>query len=290
MGPAIAAYQEKVYAIWKGVIGDEGLYYSHFDGNAWAPQQLVPGVASSEGAALAGYGDRLFAIWKGAGADQNLWFSSFDGSTWAPQAVGPGSTGQDTPTNIGVRLQYQETTMWCWLAVAASIAHFYDKNSPSTQADLMTTIGQKINMWPTTTVCAPTPAVLAGHPGLAAQLANPYSNAAEFALDSVGIPGVCIKSGGVGDALAVSGNNAGYQGTVSLQKVAAEVAAGRPVCADITWNSGIGSHVVIIAGVLDDQILVLDPGNGESVIAYERFPAQYFGGATLDGYTFTKAG
>ncbi|HEY0519391.1 MAG TPA: papain-like cysteine protease family protein [Ilumatobacteraceae bacterium] len=288
VGPSIAAYQEKLYAIWKGVIGDEGLYYSHFDGSSWAPQQRIPGVASSVGAALAGYGDRLYAMWKGAGADQQLYFSSFDGVTWAPQQIVPGSTGQDVPVNIGVGLQYQETSLWCWLAIAASVAHFYDGASAVTQCGLMTTIGQNINGWPTTTMCCPTSAVLNANPGLSGVLGNPYSNTAENSLDSVGIPQVCIKSGGVGDALKVSGNNAGWHPQATLTQIAAELAARRPVCVDITWPNGKG-HVVAIAGVLNDHVLILDPANGESVIAFEDFPAQYSGGAKLGGYTFTKA-
>ena len=289
-GPAIAAYQEKVYAVWKGMIGDEALYYSYFDGTSWVPQQIIPGVASSVGAALAGYGDRLYAMWTGAGTDQNLWFSYFDGTSWALQALAAGSSGPDTPLNVGVSIQYQETSQWCWIAVAASIAHFYDPNSSATQGAMMTSIGRQLNSFPSSVDCSGDAAVQAAHPDLAATLADPYSKNAEFALESVGIPQMCIKSGGVGDALNVNGNNAGYRGKVTLAQVAAEVDAGRPVCVDITWNSGIGSHVVIIAGVLDDKILVLDPGNGESTLPFETFPANYFGGATLDGFTFTKAG
>jgi hypothetical protein len=288
VGPALAAYQEQVYAIWKGVIGDEALYYSHFDGTSWAPQQVVPGVASSVGAALAGHGDRLYAMWKGAGADQDLWFSSFDGTTWAPQAQVHGSTGQDAPVNIGMGIQYQETLLWCWIAVAASVAHFYDPASAATQSAMMTTIGRNINKWPATVDCTPSQAVLDANPGLAATLADPYGIAAEASLQSVGIPAMCIKSGGVGDALNVNGNNAGFHRQATLAQIAAELDARRPVCVDITWNSGAGSHVLAIAGVLDDKILVLDPGSGESVISFETFPAQYSGGARLDGFTFTK--
>ncbi|MEO8829388.1 papain-like cysteine protease family protein [Lapillicoccus sp.] len=288
VGPSIAAYQEKVYAIWKGVIGDENLYYSYFDGVRWAPQQVVPGVASSVGAALNGYGDSLFAVWKGAGTDQGLYFSSFDGTSWAAQQRVPGNSGPDAPVNIGMQLQYQETSEWCWLAVATSVAHFYNSSSPAEQYDLMTTIGRNINQWVGVS-CAPTAPMLAAHPGLANALADPYGTDAENCLERVGIPQVCIKSGGVGDALNVYGNNAGWQGNVSFAQVAAEVHAGRPVCVDITWKNGLGSHVVAIAGALNDQILVLDPANGESVIAFEDFPDQYAAGATLDGFTFTKA-
>ncbi len=42
--------------------------------------------------------------------------------------------------------------------------------------------------------------------------------------------------------------------------------------------------------MLDDRILVLDPGNGESVISFETFHERYFDGAKPDGFTFTKPG
>jgi hypothetical protein len=34
-----------------------------------------------------------------------------------------------TPRNIGLRMQYQETGEWCWIAVATSINHFYNPAS-----------------------------------------------------------------------------------------------------------------------------------------------------------------
>jgi hypothetical protein len=33
---------------------------------------------------------------------------------------------------------------------------------------------------------------------------------------------------------------------------------------------------------------VLDPVNGQSLTEFGEFPGTYFGGATLDGYAFTK--
>ncbi|HEY5222114.1 MAG TPA: hypothetical protein VIJ18_03545 [Microbacteriaceae bacterium] len=227
-------------------------------------------------------------MWKGEGTDQGLYFSSFDGQSWAPQERVPGNTGPDAPVNMGLGLQYQETTEWCWLAIAASVAHFYDPASSVTQTSLMTQIGHAINGWPLTIDCYPDASVLAAHPGLAATIANPYASSAEYALDGVGIPVICIKSRGVGDALNVSGNNASYHSTATLSELAVEVLANRPVCVDISWIGGGGSHVVAIAGVLNDQILVLDPAQGETVIDFEDFPAHYSAGATLDGYTFTK--
>jgi hypothetical protein len=187
-------------------------------------------------------------------------------------------------------MQYQETNEWCWMAVAASINHFYNPASTWTQCQLMTVVGQKINGFPANTSACPSAAVLAANPGLAPILADPYSKPAEFVLNNPAykIDPQYIKSGGVGDPLKVTGNWASDQpGSLSLAQLAAEVNAGRPVVAGITWFSG-GSHFVAIAGVLADGLLVLDPANGQSVVQFGAFPGSYLGGAKLDNYTFTK--
>ena len=85
---------------------------------------------------------------------------------------------------------------------------------------------------------------MAAHPELGGAPANPYDKAAEYILNNpaYGIPVEYIKSGGVGDPLKVTGNLGSIQGPgLSLGQVAAEVNAGRPVLADISWFSG-GSH------------------------------------------------
>jgi hypothetical protein len=48
------------------------------------------------------------------------------------------------PNNIGLAMQYQETTQWCWIAVATSINHFYDRTSTWSQCKIMTQIGQTL--------------------------------------------------------------------------------------------------------------------------------------------------
>ena len=195
------------------------------------------------------------------------------------------------PRNIGMRMQYQETNEWCWIAVATSVNHFYHPGSTWTQCQVMTVVGQNINKFPPNTTACPSAEVLAANPGLVAILADPYSKAAEFVLNDpkYKIDPEYIKSGGVSDPLKVTGNWASNQpGNLSVDQIASEVNAGRPVLADITWFSG-GSHCVAIAGVLGDSLLVLDPINGQSVVRYGSFPGSYFGGATLDDYTFTKS-
>lgn len=195
------------------------------------------------------------------------------------------------PPGTGLAMQFQQTTLWCWIAVATSINHFYNPASTWTQCSIMTVIGQTINGYPTNTSACPTKRGLAAHPEVAQALANPYSSAAEYILDTpgLGIDSRYIKSGGVSDPLKKMGNWASDQGpNIGLAAVAAEVNAGRPVVAAITWKSGF-SHFVAIAGVQGENILVLDPINGSSVMPYNQFPANYFGGATLDGFTFTQS-
>jgi hypothetical protein len=196
------------------------------------------------------------------------------------------------PQNVGLRMQYQESSEWCWIAVATSINHFYNPASSVTQCQIMTTVGQNINRFPPNTSACPSAAAIAATPGLAAILADPYSQAAEYVLDNpaLGIDREYLKSGGVGDALNVHGNSGGYQGkNLSLAQIASEVNARRPVAVDIQWNSG-GAHCVAIAGVSGEYLLVLDPVNGASVVQFQSFPSTYFGGATIEDYCFTKAG
>jgi hypothetical protein len=194
------------------------------------------------------------------------------------------------PRNVGLRMQYQETGEWCWIAVATSMSHFYNPGSTWTQCQVMTVVGQNINGFPANTSACPSARVLAANPNLVTILADPYSKPAEFVLDNpaYGIDTRYIKSGGVSDPLKVTGNWASDQpGSLSLDQIASEVNAGRPVIAAITWFSG-GSHFVAIAGVDGDSLLVLDPINGQSVVRFGAFPGSYFSGAKLDEYTFTK--
>ncbi|ABQ37013.1 papain-like cysteine protease family protein [Bradyrhizobium sp. BTAi1] len=195
------------------------------------------------------------------------------------------------PNNMGLRMQYQESNEWCWMAVATSINHFYNPASTWTQCQIMTVVGHNINGFPSNTSACPSAQVLRDHPALAKALANPYDKAVEFILDDAayGIDRRYLKSGGVTDPLKVTGNFDSYHGAdLSLQQIAAQINAGRPIAVDITWRDNSGSHVVAIAGVLGDSLLILDPANGESVVRFGDFPGTYFNGAKLDGYTFTK--
>jgi hypothetical protein len=196
-----------------------------------------------------------------------------------------------TPNNIGLRMQFQQSNNWCWIAVGTSISHYYNSSSTWRQCAVMTDIGHRINNFPADTSACPSSAVVNANPNLVAALADPYSMAAEFILDNTlfGVDQRYLKTGWVGDALKTVGCFASHQpASLSLDALAVEIRAGRPVVAEITWLSNSSSHFVAIAGVLNDSLLVLDPANGTSVIRWKNFPATYFGGAKVDGFDFTK--
>jgi hypothetical protein len=295
VGPSLCAFGGKLYAAWKGSSNDQSLWYASFNGIKWSVQANIPGVASSIGPALAEFDGKLYAMWKGSSNDQSLWYASFDGTKWSTQAKIPGNTGQDLPQNIGLRMQFQESGDWCWIAVATSINHFYNPASTVTQCALVTPIGHSDHPenCPSNTSACPSPAAIASVPGLAAILTDPYSMNAQNALENPGLGilrGYLNMTGGVGDPLKLNGNAQGYpgQGSVTLDQITSEIAAGRPIAVDIAWKSGSGQHCIAIAGVLDDMLLICDPFYGESVIQYESFPSSYQGGATLVGVNLTK--
>lgn len=133
-----------------------------------------------------------------------------------------------TPRNIGLRMQYQETTEWCWMAVATSVSHFYNPASTWTQCQVMTVVGHNVNGFPSDTSACPSAATLAAHPELGPILANPYDKKAEFVLNNpvYGIDARYIKSGGVSDPLKVTGNLGSIPpSSLSLAQIAAEVAS-----------------------------------------------------------------
>jgi hypothetical protein len=83
--PGLIAYGPGLLMAWKGMERDDSMWWSTFDGANWAPQQQIPGVASSAGPSLAVFNGLVYAIWKGEADDQSIWYTTFDGANWAPQ-------------------------------------------------------------------------------------------------------------------------------------------------------------------------------------------------------------
>jgi hypothetical protein len=106
---------------WKGVEGDDGIYFSSFDGAAWASQELIAGVGTSHGPSLAVYDRKVYMIWKGVDGDQGIYFSHFNGHNWAPQRLIPG-----TGTSVGPALaQFNGVLFAAWKGVAGDDGIYY---------------------------------------------------------------------------------------------------------------------------------------------------------------------
>jgi len=87
-GPGLAALGKTLYAAWKGVSGDDSLYYS----NGPDAVGIIPGNSSAcpSLAAFTPAGQtrpKLFAGYKGQPGDMRVFVSSFDGQNWAQQIV-----------------------------------------------------------------------------------------------------------------------------------------------------------------------------------------------------------
>ncbi len=87
--PALTTLGNVVVMAWKGIAGDQSIYWTVWDGTNWAPQSGVPGVGTSESPALATLKGVVVMAWKGIAGDDRIWFTTFDGAKWAPQALVP---------------------------------------------------------------------------------------------------------------------------------------------------------------------------------------------------------
>jgi hypothetical protein len=157
----------------------------------------------------------------------------------------------------------------------------------------MTDVGHRLNSYPADSGACPTQETVNDNPDLKAALADPFNSAAEFILDDPrwGVDVRYLKSGRVKDPLVTTENWADdYGPETSLAQITAEINAGRPVAVDIAWfPDNVNQHVVTIAGVSGDYLLLLDPVHGTSVMRFENFPGLYWGGAKILSYSFTKS-
>lgn len=93
--PALAVFNGHLYMAAKGAAFDERIFWTSFNGSAWAPPQ-VAATGTSSGASMAVFNGKLYMAWKGMQADQSIYWSVFDGTRWSAQQKAPGfgtSTG-----------------------------------------------------------------------------------------------------------------------------------------------------------------------------------------------------
>ena len=84
-GPALAEYNGRLYAAWKGITGDYGIYTKYFDG-AWDSKQYPVGdksiVSSNHRPALAKYDGELYLVYVSQDNKSIMCVTSTDGKTW----------------------------------------------------------------------------------------------------------------------------------------------------------------------------------------------------------------
>jgi hypothetical protein len=197
---------------------------------------------------------------------------------------------------VDLQMQYQQMSNWCWIAVATSINHYYDPASTWTQCSLTTAQLQASASLHMQGQCCPDAQLLASTPGLAQELANPYSPSSEYALDGVNSQlaatptGICNHTGDIGKALTQTGNlNTETGSAVAISDLLSELSAGRPVCIYIVWSGGGGSHFIAAAGVeLPDTVIVEDPVYGTWVGPYQTLVSSYQGSGSWTGSYYTQ--
>jgi len=99
----LCSFKDNLYAAWKGITGDQRLFYAYFDGTKWWPQQQIPNVGSSVGPVLATdpTGSILYAAWKGTTGDQSLYYATFYDSSWSDQQKFPSPEGSNVGPALG---------------------------------------------------------------------------------------------------------------------------------------------------------------------------------------------
>ena len=167
---------------------------------------------------------------------------------------------------LDFEIQQQERTKWCWAAVAASVARYYDPLSEFTQCSVAS--GELMQ-----NCCC----------------SDPKPD-----------PDPCNVYGYLMSSLFRVGHFKKWvaQRPANADEIIGEIGPQRPLCARIVWNGG-GAHLVVIAGYAARNapmagespisgLAIADPWWGLSDINFEDFPSGYANcGRCTDNY-YTK--
>ena len=149
-------------------------------------------------------------------------------------------------------IEQQQQSQWCWSAVSASVARYFDAQSPWSQCSLA-----------------------------AAELAKTQCCQS-------GSSAACNQPWYLDRALTRVQHFGALFPALPFGSVAAEIDANKPIGARIAWNGG-GGHFTILAGynTADETLEVFDPWDGShSLIPYNIFQNSYRGSGTwTNSYT-----
>lgn len=161
------------------------------------------------------------------------------------------------PAALPVIVARQALDRWCWAAIGAAIAGYYRGSAPTQEAVASALLGFDCSSW-------------AADGALGARCDVPAM------LDEVLSALDCFSHWS--------------PGRPTLDRLAAEIGAGRPLAVAIDWRGG-GGHYAVVLGCHPErgEIDVADPLHGPSVQRYASFPRDYRGGGYWRGTYWTAA-
>lgn len=104
------------YIIWRGIDGDDSLWWSRLDGDSWTPQQQLPGKGSSHGPALTTFSDKMLMAWKGVPGDSSIYYAFGRDGYWSEQQFVPNVGTSSRPGLAGNVLAWKgvddDSSIW----------------------------------------------------------------------------------------------------------------------------------------------------------------------------------
>jgi hypothetical protein len=106
-GPSIAVDGDKLHVAWADEgDGDPDIYYRHFDGATWQPEQEISsdiGTEDQAGASIAAEGGKVYVVWQDwGGSDIDIYYRHFDGTTWQPELEISTDSGTEWQVNPSI--------------------------------------------------------------------------------------------------------------------------------------------------------------------------------------------
>jgi tetratricopeptide (TPR) repeat protein len=113
---------------WKGVPGDQGIYWTRHRGSGWEGQRNVAGVGSTFSPSLANVNGIVFMAWKGIEDDAGIYWSTYDGAEgWSPQKRVAGVGTSRSPALVA----FQGRLFMFWKGVEGDNTAYYSSLNPA---------------------------------------------------------------------------------------------------------------------------------------------------------------
>jgi hypothetical protein len=116
-GPSITIFNGTPFLVWRGVDGDDALYYATHGSGGWSGQTLIGGVGSRDRPSVCiDFNGMPRMVWRGVNGDDALYSSALVNIFWQPQdlvrwiiagngpsgTIGVGSAGSDLGPSVAI--------------------------------------------------------------------------------------------------------------------------------------------------------------------------------------------